>query len=72
MAVKARGANFDSNHGYWILTDKEYQDYQAKDAQIEALVTAMRKIKKLPPGYGATRERARTIALAAIKEASDG
>ena len=43
MAAKARGANFDSNHGYWILTDKEYQDSQAKDAQIEELVKLLRR-----------------------------
>lgn len=46
----------------------EYPEYITKDAQIATLVLALRRIKALPPGYGATREQAREIALAAIKE----
>ncbi len=74
MAVKARGANFDSNHGYWILTDKEYQDYQAKDATIAALVKAMRKIAVIKPSDPRRHklEIAQSIVEAAIKEATDG
>jgi len=72
MAVKARGANFDSNHGYWVLTDKEYQDSQAKDTQIERLTKGLREITEMTvcDALGEPFHRAQRVAWDAIKEAT--
>lgn len=47
-------------------------ELDAKDATIAALATALRRIVRMSPEVGAKLERAREIAQAAIKEATNG